>query len=84
MAGALQTASRLPAAAGRALTRGADLAFLDGLHLAVLVGALLAAGSAILVYRYLPADVSMGAETASLASPVDVDDALDLAATAIR
>ncbi len=84
LAGALQTAAHLPAAAGRALTRGADLAFLDGLHLAVLVGALLAAGSAILVYRYLPADVSMGAETAVLTSPVDVDDALDLAATAIR
>ena len=54
LAGALQTASQLPAAAGRALTVGADTAFISGIHLAVTVGAVLAVLSAVIAYRYLP------------------------------
>ena len=54
LAGAIQTASELPVAAGRALTLGADTAFITGIHLAVTVGAVLAVVSAIIAYRYLP------------------------------
>lgn len=54
LAGALDTASHLPAAAARALTVGSQEAFIGGIHLAVTVGAILAAVSALIVYRYLP------------------------------
>ena len=54
LSGALQTASQLPEAAGRALTAGADQAFVDGIHLAVTVGAILAVTAAVIVARYLP------------------------------
>jgi hypothetical protein len=54
LAGALQVAESLPRAAGAALARTADLAFVDGFHLAGLVGAVLAATSAVIVVRYLP------------------------------
>jgi len=54
LAGALQTASQLPEAAGRALAAGADQAFVDGIHLAVTAGAILAASAAVIVARYLP------------------------------
>jgi MFS transporter, DHA2 family, multidrug resistance protein len=54
LAGALQTASQLPEAAGHALSAGADQAFVDGIHLAVTAGAILAAAAAVIVARYLP------------------------------
>jgi hypothetical protein len=44
----------LHAAAGRALTFGAQHAFVDGVHFAVTVGAVLAAIASVVVYRYLP------------------------------
>jgi EmrB/QacA subfamily drug resistance transporter len=54
LAGALQVAGSLPHAAGAALARTADLAFVDGFHLAGIVGAVLAALSAVIVVSYLP------------------------------
>ncbi len=62
LTGAIQTAKSLPTAAGTALIRGANLAFLDGIHLAVTIGAIVAATASLLVYRFLPerASVHMG------------------------
>jgi len=54
IAGALHVASTLPAAAGKALTLSASNAFINGIHLAVIVGAVLAFMSAVIVYRKLP------------------------------
>jgi EmrB/QacA subfamily drug resistance transporter len=57
LAGALDVASHLPAAAGQALGTGAQEAFVGGIHLAVLVGAILAAVAAVIVMKFLPRDV---------------------------
>ena len=54
IAGAIQTANGLRGAAGRALTLGAQHAFVDGVHFAVTVGTVLAAIASVVVYRYLP------------------------------
>ena len=54
IAGAIQAANACTAAAGRALTFGAQHAFVDGMHFAVTVGAVLAAVASVVVYRYLP------------------------------
>jgi hypothetical protein len=54
LAGALRVASQQPATAGHALSRGAQLAFIDGIHLAVTVGAALAWMAAVIVLRNLP------------------------------
>ncbi len=54
IAGALNVASGLPEPASSNLTDAAHQAFLSGMHLAVLIGAALAALSAGIVYRYLP------------------------------
>lgn len=58
LAGALQVAEQLPDAAGRVLAGGARSAFVEGIHLAVTIGAVLAAVSAVLIHRYLPHQVS--------------------------
>jgi hypothetical protein len=60
LADALQAASKLPKDAGHTLTVGAQRAFIDGIHLAVVVGALVAALSAVIVTRYLPRQLSAG------------------------
>jgi hypothetical protein len=65
----LQVAESLPRAAGAALARNADRAFVDGFHLAGLVGAVLAATSAVIVARYLPRLV-----TQSDAPPMDLEE----------
>ena len=54
LAGAVRVASSLPANAARTLTVGAQNAFVDGLRLAVIVGASLAIVASVVVYRYLP------------------------------
>ncbi len=54
LAGALDTAAKLPAAAGHALTIGAQDAFIGGIQLAVTAGAILAVVAAVIVYRFLP------------------------------
>ena len=73
---ALETARSLPGAAGRALATGAQHAFIDGIHLAVTAGALLALLAAVTVYRYLPRH--LGGE-ASLHGPLEsVEDVAEL------
>ena len=54
IAGALNVASSLNGADGQTMTAAAHDAFLSGVHLAVLIGASLAALSAGIVARYLP------------------------------
>jgi EmrB/QacA subfamily drug resistance transporter len=54
LAGALDVASKLPSAAGHALTVGAQDAFIGGIQLAVTAGALLAVVAAVIVYKFLP------------------------------
>jgi predicted RecA/RadA family phage recombinase len=54
LTGAIQVAGRLPGATGTALRDGARLAFLDGMHLACIVGSILALVAAGVVLRYLP------------------------------
>ena len=54
LAGALRVAAGLPPVAQRALEFASKSAFVDGIHLAVLAGAVLSIISAIIVMRYLP------------------------------
>jgi EmrB/QacA subfamily drug resistance transporter len=54
IAGASQVASSIGGRAGAALTAGANHAFVSGIHFAVVVGAILAGVSAVIVYRKLP------------------------------
>ena len=54
LAGAQQVAAHLALARGAGLVAGANLAFIDGLHLAVSVGAVLAIAASVIVVRYLP------------------------------
>ena len=54
IAGAMQVAEQLPGAAGRALTEGAQAAFVDGIHLAVTVAAVVAWAAAVIVLKFLP------------------------------
>ncbi len=76
LAGALGEAAKLPAAAGQALTLGAQDAFIGGIHLAVTVGAILAVISAVIVYRYLPH--TMGDEGAMHGPVESMEDAAEL------
>jgi EmrB/QacA subfamily drug resistance transporter len=74
LAGALRTAASLPTSARHALELGAKTAFVDGIHLAVTGGAVLAFLAAIIVFRYLPHSV------AHQAAPNDAIGALEDAA----
>ena len=58
IAGALRVADGLPGRAGAILRAGAEAAFIDGIHLAVTVGALFAFSAALLVWRFLPRTLS--------------------------
>jgi EmrB/QacA subfamily drug resistance transporter len=58
LAGAQRVAEGLPRAASHVLTVAAENAFIDGIHLAVLVGAVLAMIAAIGTYRWLPRDLA--------------------------
>jgi hypothetical protein len=58
LAGALRVASQQPPNVGHALSQGAKLAFIDGIHLAVTVGAILAWTAAVIVVKYLPKRLS--------------------------
>jgi hypothetical protein len=70
LAGALQVAGSLPHGAGSTLASRADRAFVDGFHLAGIVGAVLAAASAVIVACYLPRRVS---HAEAQPAPVEVD-----------
>ena len=77
LAGALQTASQLPGRRRpRASTVGAQHAFIDGIHLAVTVGAVLAVVAAVIVYRYLPQH--LGAEGAMHGPIESMEDMAEL------
>lgn len=76
LAGALDTAARLPAAAAHALTLGAQDAFIGGIQLAVTAGALLAVVAAVIVYRFLPH--SMGEDGAMHGAIESMEDAAEL------
>ena len=65
LTGAQQVASQLPHAAGAIVRTGADAAFIDGIHLACVVGGALAVAAAVLVFRCLP-------RTAMETEPVEV------------
>jgi EmrB/QacA subfamily drug resistance transporter len=76
LAGAMQVASQQPSAIGEALTHGAQTSFIDGVHLAVTVGAILAWTSAVLVVRYLPRRL---AHQGAMHGPVEsMEDAAEL------
>ena len=81
LTGALQTAKTLPASAAAALSRGANLAFLDGIHLAVTVGAVVAASASLIVYRFLPERASIHGGEAVQATNEDSIESLETTAT---
>jgi EmrB/QacA subfamily drug resistance transporter len=58
LAGALEAASKLPAAARNLVTTAAQNAFIDGIRLAAVVGVVLALVAAVVVRRNLPAHVA--------------------------
>jgi EmrB/QacA subfamily drug resistance transporter len=57
LAGALSTAAHLPAQAAAELTHTAETAFVSGIHLASIAGAVLAAAAALIVLRFLPRQI---------------------------
>jgi EmrB/QacA subfamily drug resistance transporter len=73
LAGALRVAAGLPRGAARNLTEAAQHSFIGGIHLAVFVGAVLAAIAAVVVFRYLPYHLAPeGAMHGALESMEDV------------
>jgi hypothetical protein len=68
LADAIGAAHRLPSALGQKLTTGADLAFIDGIHFAVITGAGLAFIAALTVLRYLPRQID---HDTSLHGPIE-------------
>jgi hypothetical protein len=76
LAGALEVAGHLPGAAGQALSTGAQEVFVGGIHLAVTVGAILAAVAAVIVMRFLPRDV--GDEGAMHGAVESMEEAAEL------
>ena len=76
LAGAIAVAEKLPAALGGDVVNIASEAFVDGLHLAVTIGAVLAWIAALLVLRFLPAQVAHGAPGQSALDAVE--DVLEL------
>lgn len=76
LAGALEVAGGLPAAAGARLATEAADAFVSGVHAAALLGAALAALAAAGVYRFMPRDVPA---SGALHGPVEaMEDAAEL------
>ncbi len=73
---ALSVAHKLPGPAGRALSTGAQQAFIEGIHVAVVAGALLALISAVTVLRNLPHELQ---QHGALHGPVEaMEDAAEL------
>lgn len=85
LAAALQTAGRLPADAAARLTSGAEHAFVSGIRVAALTGAVLAASAAVLVLKFLPRRIlqhgaeAHEAEITELTAMEAVEDAAELA-----
>jgi hypothetical protein len=76
IAGALNVAATLPHRASLLLQAGSKQAFVDGLHLASLSGAVLALCAAVIVYLYLPH--SLVAEGAMHGPVESLEDAAEL------
>jgi EmrB/QacA subfamily drug resistance transporter len=73
LGGALQTAARLPQAIGAELASAAEHAFVSGIHFAAITGALLAAGAALMVLKFLPRHiVQQGATHDSVSAAEDM------------
>jgi EmrB/QacA subfamily drug resistance transporter len=79
LADALGAATKLGGPAGRALTIGAQHAFIDGIQLAVTCGAILAAAAAIVVFRKLPHQAAHGAVVAGPIEAMETTAELGLA-----
>ena len=79
LTGAQQVASQLPRGAGAVVHAGANAAFIDGIHLACVVGAVLAVFAALVVFRWLP---RTAAAPAVGERPEAGEPALELAAEA--
>jgi len=76
LGGALEVAASLPKAAGALLASGAEHAFVSGIHLAVITGAILCAIAAVTVYRFLPKQI---AQHGAVHGPVEsLEDAAEL------
>ena len=73
LADAIAAAQKLPSASGRLLTAGADHAFIDGVHLAVTSGAILALVAAAIVWRNLPRNL---AHETSLRGPIEAAETM--------
>jgi EmrB/QacA subfamily drug resistance transporter len=69
LGGAIGVAHRLPGGAGRSLARTAQVAYVDGMHLAVLVAAAVAAFASVIVYRKLPHAGGHSAKPSALGPP---------------
>ena len=73
LGGALQTAARLPQAIGAELASAAEHAFVSGIHFAAITGAVLAAGAALMVLKFLPRHiVQQGAMHDAVSAAEDV------------
>src|SRR5436190_5353008 len=76
IAGALRVGAALPPNVQPAFIAGANNAFVDGIHLAVTVGAILALISAVVVYRFLPHSLT---QEGAVRGPVEsLEDAAEL------
>jgi EmrB/QacA subfamily drug resistance transporter len=76
---ALQTASRLPGDLAARLAGTADRVFVSGIHLAALCGAVLAAGSGLLVLRFLPRQIAQHGAVRSAVEAAEESAELGLA-----
>jgi EmrB/QacA subfamily drug resistance transporter len=76
IAGALRVGATLPPNAQSPFIAGANNAFVEGIHLAVTVGAILALISAVVVYRFLPHSLT---QEGAVRGPVEsLEDAAEL------
>ena len=71
IAGALHVADELSGAAGARCRSPARTAFVDGIHVAVIAGAILATIAAFVTYRYLPRELVPEGAGHAAAEPVD-------------
>jgi EmrB/QacA subfamily drug resistance transporter len=79
LADALGAAHQLPAGVGQKLATGAETAFIDGIHFAVLAGAALAFIAALAVLRYLPRHLEQDMVAVTPAEAAEVTAELGLA-----
>jgi len=76
ISGALQVAAGLPGDASEALRTGAEAAFMDGIHFAVVAGTIIALIASVVVYRFMPKQVAH--EGAMHGAAESMEDAAEL------